>query len=119
VVRRGGCVYDVTQRRRWGVQIELYDDVYSWTIGVYTLMNQEFEFVCAFAAAACTSSSVFNVICNACIVPSGGVISSFSKSIDTSYFPRKYGWHDRYPSINQLLISETTENEFLDLYFLS
>jgi hypothetical protein len=41
---------------------------------------QEAVFACAFAATALTSSSVFNVICRAWIVPSGGVISSFNKS---------------------------------------
>jgi len=35
---------------------------------------------CVLAAAALTSSSVFNVICRAWIVPSGGVISSFNRS---------------------------------------
>jgi len=38
------------------------------------------EPICAFTAAACASSSVFKVICKACILPSGGVISSFKRS---------------------------------------
>lgn len=77
------------EKSRNDKEIMIVDDVSTWTTDMNATSSQAIEgkwvfyegfFADAFADAARSSSSVLSVICNACIVPSGGVISSFNRS---------------------------------------
>ena len=99
--------------------------------------NYALELACAFAAAACASSSVFKIICKACIVPSGGVISSFNRSyINLCRVGNFYNQSIHYPRLIHTLPAKAgdttviliwvgffwgvkTWNAFLDLCCLS